>query len=246
MNELKLSLILAVGMVQISFAQFTDYSGAKNYRTQFGNTQQLFTNISDVSDEGRLFEGKTYLNEDWETYLAVFTFESETVRLPEARFDGLYRELTFIYEGEERTLSQEYVKAFYVKGEDGAPDTYYINPSKYGVSNSSFLSMCEVLVSGEVFLLRERHLKIRDASGKYDPSTGSTELTPQLTDEFRYYLVKANELYPVQPRNRFSKILQTIGGDSFDVKAYAKQYRLKLNKVDNWPQLVEAYNNRDK
>jgi len=246
MNRLKLTILFFVGVFQTTYGQFTDYSGAKNYRTQFGSTQQIFTNISDVNGEAnqRPFEGEAFLNEDWESYLVSFTFEGETVRLPEAKFDALYRELIFMYEGEKRKVPQKYVKGFYIEGEAGSPDIQFINLSLYGIPDSDYLSMCEVLVSGEVFLLRERHMKIREGSGKYDPASGGTELEPKLTDESRYYLVKANQLYAIPSRGQFWRILQTLGENSFDVKAYAKEYQLKVKKVEDWPMLVEAFNGR--
>ncbi|HAP61308.1 MAG TPA: hypothetical protein DCR93_18025 [Cytophagales bacterium] len=193
----------------------------------------------------RPFEGQTFLHEDWKEYVLVVTFEKDPISIEKAKYDSFAKEIVFQWEEETKYLSQAYVKGFVIRNTSANQERTFINPRYNNLINSESLSLFEVLADGEISLYKEVQHHVQGATGRYDPTSGGTEQQNRLVTEERYFLAKSSTLFPIQPRSRFARILATLTDDEFDVKGFAKKTGLKVNKVADWPAIINAFNQQN-
>jgi len=246
MNRLLLSVSLAMIWGSPAFAQLVEQgtitpisAGTSQDFNQYFNEYQ-----SRLAGEkgNRPFEGETFLHDQWKEYVLVVTFQKDPIAIDSAKYDSFSKEIVFQLGEETKYLTQDYVKAFWVRDSIDRHERAFINPRFHSIQNAQDFSMFEVLADGEISLYKETRHHFQGASGRYDPAAGGTEQKDRLVTEDKYYLVKSNTVYPIIPRSRFGRLLSTLTDDQFDVKGFAKGAGLRVNKVADWAALVDASN----
>ncbi|MEL6536205.1 MAG: hypothetical protein AAFQ98_12390 [Bacteroidota bacterium] len=249
MHRIGLFSLVFTGFVFTAFGQLAQQGSVTPLAP--GTSQDLnqylneYYGRNDEESGSRRFEDQTFLHEEWKEYVLVVTFEKDPISIDEAKYDSFSKEIAFQWEGETKYLTQEYVKAFAIQGETEGEERVFINPKYNNLLNSESLSMFEVLADGDISLYKETQHHLQEATGRYDPTSGGTEQNDRLVTEERYYLGKGSNLYPVQPRSRFGRLLSTLTDDEFDAKRFAKEARLRVNRVSDWPAIVMASNEQN-
>lgn len=182
---------------------------------------------------------RTPVHSDWREYTLEVTFQEDSILVDKGRFDLFTNELAVEIDGEKRYLPMKYVKSFWVTGDDGTR-RLFVNPTFYGFKNQVGENVLEVLADGPIKLLREHTYTVNETEERYDPVTGGAGSETVIRDKEVYYLATDILFEPITSRREFWKQLTRMSGDSMDIKAYAKENRLKLNRPSDWPELVLA------
>ena len=187
--------------------------------------------------EGKVI-GDTYLSTEWKTSVILLYDKNKLIEGFPARYDIKADEIDIKGASGVKVLEGRRVKSFMWMDSTRAEPYYFINAKEFKVDGIPMVGFYEVLVDGNIPLLKKMNVTVKKADYNVTLSIGSRD--DKILKNPTYYVADGNNAYEIPGSKK--KFLQLLKSKAGEVESYMDSNGLSIKKEEELVLICKYYN----
>ncbi len=198
--------------------------------------EDLFNGLPIVTPNSHV-SGDIYLNDKWKLGTITLTERKDTIKGFQIRYNVYFNEIEVNAQSGVRRLTSARVKRFSFEDSILRRSTEFVNSTQYLLDGVPLIGFFELLVNGQMPLLKRYTMTIKEPDYLPALTAGSRDI--EIRKQTDYYIAIGNVLKAVKGKK---KLLEAFGEKAATVKSYMKVNDLYPSTQDGLIRILEYYN----